>query len=131
VCFALVHLAPGDPLVSILPPDASEDLQFLDGGSGSGLFNLAARRLAAQVCSFDHDSQSARKRGALVVAFGLCWAPRWAVAVNAAIYVAARRSVTTLEGLAPPWTPLELSLGPMRVTRSWLGAVYIAEGSVP
>jgi peptide/nickel transport system permease protein len=27
VCFALVHLAPGDPLVSILPPDASEELQ--------------------------------------------------------------------------------------------------------
>ena len=27
VCFALVHLAPGDPLVSILPPDASLDLQ--------------------------------------------------------------------------------------------------------
>lgn len=27
VCFTLVHLAPGDPLVSILPPDASEELQ--------------------------------------------------------------------------------------------------------
>ncbi len=27
VCFALVHLAPGDPLVSILPPDASVELQ--------------------------------------------------------------------------------------------------------
>ena len=27
VCFALVHLAPGDPLVSILPPDASLQLQ--------------------------------------------------------------------------------------------------------
>jgi peptide/nickel transport system permease protein len=27
LCFALVHLAPGDPLVSILPPDASIDLQ--------------------------------------------------------------------------------------------------------
>jgi peptide/nickel transport system permease protein len=27
VCFALVHLAPGDPLVSILPPDASMELQ--------------------------------------------------------------------------------------------------------
>jgi peptide/nickel transport system permease protein len=27
VCFALVHLAPGDPLVAVLPPDASEDLQ--------------------------------------------------------------------------------------------------------
>jgi peptide/nickel transport system permease protein len=27
VCFALVHLAPGDPLVSILPADASADLE--------------------------------------------------------------------------------------------------------
>ena len=26
VCFALVHIAPGDPLVSVLPPDASADL---------------------------------------------------------------------------------------------------------
>ena len=27
VCFLLVHLAPGDPLMSVLPPDASADLQ--------------------------------------------------------------------------------------------------------
>lgn len=27
ICFMLVHIAPGDPLVSILPPDASADLQ--------------------------------------------------------------------------------------------------------
>ena len=27
LCFALVHLAPGDPLVSVLPPDASAELQ--------------------------------------------------------------------------------------------------------
>jgi peptide/nickel transport system permease protein len=27
VCFALVHIAPGDPLVSVLPPDASVELQ--------------------------------------------------------------------------------------------------------
>ncbi len=27
VCFALVHIAPGDPLVSVLPPDASEALR--------------------------------------------------------------------------------------------------------
>jgi peptide/nickel transport system permease protein len=26
VCFLLVHIAPGDPLVSVLPPDASQDL---------------------------------------------------------------------------------------------------------
>jgi peptide/nickel transport system permease protein len=29
VCFALVHLAPGDPLISVLPPDASADLQAM------------------------------------------------------------------------------------------------------
>jgi peptide/nickel transport system permease protein len=28
VCFALVHLAPGDPLVSVLPPDASQDMKL-------------------------------------------------------------------------------------------------------
>ncbi len=27
VCFGLVHLAPGDPLISVLPPDASAELQ--------------------------------------------------------------------------------------------------------
>jgi peptide/nickel transport system permease protein len=27
VCFALVHIAPGDPLVSVLPPDASQSLK--------------------------------------------------------------------------------------------------------
>ncbi|NEQ28445.1 MAG: class I SAM-dependent methyltransferase, partial [Microcoleus sp. SIO2G3] len=38
-----------------------EDLQnktFLDIGSGSGLFSLAARRLGATVHSFDYDPQS-------------------------------------------------------------------------
>lgn len=33
-------------------------LRFLDAGSGSGLFSLAARRMGARVHSFDFDSQS-------------------------------------------------------------------------
>ena len=26
-CFLLVHIAPGDPLTSVLPPDASQQMQ--------------------------------------------------------------------------------------------------------
>lgn len=33
-------------------------VRFLDVGSGSGLFSLAARNLGASVISFDYDSQS-------------------------------------------------------------------------
>jgi 2-polyprenyl-6-hydroxyphenyl methylase/3-demethylubiquinone-9 3-methyltransferase len=35
-----------------------ENLRFLDIGSGSGLFSLAARRLGATVISFDYDTNS-------------------------------------------------------------------------
>jgi 2-polyprenyl-6-hydroxyphenyl methylase/3-demethylubiquinone-9 3-methyltransferase len=38
--------------------DSVEGLRFLDVGSGSGLFSLAARRLGARVVSFDYDPTS-------------------------------------------------------------------------
>lgn len=39
--------------------------RFLDAGSGSGLFSLAARRLGAEVHSFDYDPMSVRCTAAL------------------------------------------------------------------
>jgi 2-polyprenyl-6-hydroxyphenyl methylase/3-demethylubiquinone-9 3-methyltransferase len=45
-------------LRSMLDADDLKGKTFLDVGSGSGLFSLAARRLGARVVSFDYDPQS-------------------------------------------------------------------------
>lgn len=45
-------------LRAMLKKDRLDGLRFLDIGSGSGLFSLAARRLGATVVSFDYDPDS-------------------------------------------------------------------------
>lgn len=45
-------------LRDLLEAETLQDKTFLDIGSGSGLFSLAARRLGARVRSFDYDPQS-------------------------------------------------------------------------
>jgi 2-polyprenyl-3-methyl-5-hydroxy-6-metoxy-1,4-benzoquinol methylase len=45
-------------LLSMLEVETLRDRSFLDIGSGSGLFSLAARRLGARVHSFDYDPES-------------------------------------------------------------------------
>lgn len=47
-----------ETLRTMLETDGLAGRSFLDVGSGSGLFSLAARRLGATVCSFDYDPES-------------------------------------------------------------------------
>ncbi len=52
-------------LKQMLGQERLDGLRFLDVGSGSGLFSLAARRLGAVVHSFDYDPQSVACTSAL------------------------------------------------------------------
>jgi 2-polyprenyl-3-methyl-5-hydroxy-6-metoxy-1,4-benzoquinol methylase len=60
----LAHLTPGrisaaeESLRQMLQANTLSGRRFLDIGSGSGLFSLAARRLGAEVHSFDYDADS-------------------------------------------------------------------------
>lgn len=47
-----------ESLKKALNVETLKGLKFLDAGSGSGLFSLAARRMGATVVSFDYDPQS-------------------------------------------------------------------------
>ena len=45
-------------LKTMLEMASLDSKTFLDIGSGSGLFSLAAKRMGGKVCSFDYDRQS-------------------------------------------------------------------------
>jgi SAM-dependent methyltransferase len=66
--------------------------------------------------------------GARVVACGLQWAPFWAWPVNLLVLGAARHSVTSLAGLASPWSLLAQHLSGLQVEKLMAGGVFIASG---
>ncbi len=69
--------------------------------------------------------------GAVVVACGLCWSDWWMGPANWFVAGAAWYSVTTFEGLSRPWAALAEHLPDLAVERAWMGAIYLARGTVP
>jgi ubiquinone/menaquinone biosynthesis C-methylase UbiE len=69
--------------------------------------------------------------GGRIATTGIQWAPRWLLPVNAAVYLGARRWVTTLNGFDRPFRRMEDRLVDVRVERAWLGAMYVVSGRVP
>lgn len=98
---------------------------------GDGAFDAA-------LFSFTHDvlqsgaaverAVAAVRPGGRVAATGIGWAPRWAVPVNAAVWIGTRPFVTTREGLDRPWSRLADRLVDVRLTRRWLGSMYLMRG---
>ena len=70
------------------------------------------------------------KPGARVVASGLQWAPPWLLPTNLFVLGAALYSMSTMDGLAQPWTLLANRLDGFEVRSfSWAG-IYVASGRV-
>ncbi len=71
------------------------------------------------------------KPGARVVATGLQWAAPWAGPVNFFVMGAALYSVSSLDGLAAPWSELAKRLHTFQRHDTWMGSVFMAQGIWP
>ena len=68
--------------------------------------------------------------GGRVVAAGSKWAPRWALPVNAYVWLKARRYVTTFEGFSAPWSILAELVPDLEVEPILAGAAYLARAEL-
>ena len=69
--------------------------------------------------------------GARVVATGLQWAAPWVWPVNLFVLGAALYSVSSLDGLAQPWSELAPRLEGFEVHPTWMGGNFMATGVWP
>lgn len=68
------------------------------------------------------------KPGGRVVVTGLQWAAPWAWPVNCFVMGAALYSVSSLDGLAQPWSDLASRLEGLEVQALWMGSIFMASG---
>jgi SAM-dependent methyltransferase len=109
---------------------------FLDIGSGSGLFSLAARRLGARVHSFDYDPQSVACTEALRQRYAP-QDPLWTIAQGSVLDAAQLRALGSfdivyswgvLHHTGRMWDALELALVPLAADGTLFIALYNDQG---
>lgn len=109
---------------------------FLDVGSGSGLFSLAARRLGAQVVSFDYDPESVACTEELKRRYAP-GDPRWTIGRGSALDEGFLRSLGTfdvvyswgvLHHTGAMWRAMENVLGPLARGGTLCIALYNDQG---
>jgi SAM-dependent methyltransferase len=126
-----------ESLKQTLPCDDLAGRSFLDIGSGSGLFSLAARRLGARVHSFDYDEQSVACTRELRRRF-FPGDPQWQVERGSALdrpYIESlgRFDVVyswgVLHHTGDMWTALDLARIPLAPAGRLVVAIYNDTGS--
>jgi 2-polyprenyl-6-hydroxyphenyl methylase/3-demethylubiquinone-9 3-methyltransferase len=126
-----------DSLRSMLECEDLEGRTFLDIGSGSGLFSLAARRLGARVHSLDYDPQSVACTRELRNRF-FAGDPQWIVEEGSALDAAYIKSLGVfdvvyswgvLHHTGNMWPALENAAVPVAVGGKLFVAIYNDMGS--
>lgn len=126
-----------ESLKQSLPCDDLDGRSFLDIGSGSGLFSLAARRLGARVHSFDYDEQSVACTRELRRRF-FPGDPQWQVERGSALDRAYIESLGrfdvvyswgVLHHTGDMWTALDLARIPLGPGGRLIVAIYNDTGS--
>lgn len=105
-----------------------------DAGLEPGSFDAALLSFTHDVLQSDAAVDAvvgAVRRDGKIATTGVKWGPRWAVPVNAAVWVGARRYVTTFDGFDRPWARLGDHLVDMWGEFRLLGTMYVFSGRVP
>jgi 2-polyprenyl-3-methyl-5-hydroxy-6-metoxy-1,4-benzoquinol methylase len=127
-----------ESLQTMLRVESLEGLRFLDVGSGSGLFSLAAHRLGAEVWSFDYDPNSVACTREMKQRFG-SETPNWTIEAGSALDEQYLTSLGTfdivyswgvLHHTGDMWNAIELTSRTVSSTGKFFIAIYNDQGQM-
>jgi ubiquinone/menaquinone biosynthesis C-methylase UbiE len=109
---------------------SAEDAQRIDELADAALY-FFAHDILRTPGAIDATISRVRRGGRLVAAGMMKSGLRWALPLNVAAWVVARRYITAMEGLERPWSHLERALGALHIEVTGLGLLYVASGPKP